>query len=798
MKFALDYNRLYVLEAEHSGTTWRIRLDVPEGTSASFITNLTQLLHIKDSSAQKHYFNEQRECVFEGGDDAKIFVDDHRFGKIFLEKGELKKKRKDFLTVSETRLIGEMPEGKGAVHTNRGDGRAKGKIFTDFHTHSSSEISGKDLVQLAQEVDASYPLRLLKEIGIQPGGRAPVQAARVWFPPLEPNRNAIPPYEPALPVAALTPPEREKLANALNVRAHCQNTTGEMELDYYRMRYPLAKHPEIFRRLWSKIAQEYKANGIEYAEITISTPDAEQLKILHEELPAIEKETGVRMRFLVGMPRTLPREKLHEIIEKAKVLSESPYFVGLDIIGYEVNKIEDFDAELVALAQWIKANDPEFTLRVHAGENAKNLENVADVLKIVETYDVRTRIGHAVYGVNSSDSAMQLARKLARKGNLVLEFNIDSNLALNNIDTLATIPFGEYVKHHVPFVVSSDGNGFYQTSARQLEKDLEHQGLGKEAYEALKSTQKDLMKRQLAYGDEKFKKVKKAYGGDSGARMAALAASLSDKCAAISAPQSPLREDLPPSLLLNPDIELVETEALPPLLGNRQPVLLFGASGTSWGRISKEQKKEAAIAVDMLVHMLNPDMVFFVLGRAKNEGLSKVLENALQSVRSEKEYSGKTPPFYVMSLLTPHAIAEPENISVHLNYIMPIENNFVALVKRLVDFAKQHQGEMIGIGGAAFSRDVILKARHEGVDFQVMSNVEGATREKAAMLEPRQRAENAKDLLLHIFSEHQDWFREGVVEQVDSFYEKAEKRYEKGRSHVEKMEDSKPVRHTRA
>lgn len=783
MRFVLDYNGLFALEATGRKDGKRIRLSLPEGVYAPFEKHLSRLIEIKDDDGRVYALGAQVPT----SQALHVFIDGHDFGT-FTPDG-YREEHKDYLSVSETRLIGEMPDGKGAVHPRRGDGGARGVITTDLHTHSSSEISGRDLVALAVKHDACYPVRLLTEIGIQADESKLRSVHRVWFPPLEPNPEAIPTQEKAMPVREMAEEERARLAAALNVRADRQSITGEMELDYYRLRYPLAKEPGIFKDIWETIAREYRSQGIHYAEITISTPDEGQLKTLFEVLPGIEKETGVKLRFLIGMPRTLPRPQLHEIIEKSKVLSASPYFMGLDIIGYEVNKTNHFDEELRGMAQWIKEENPDFTLRVHAGENAKNLENVHEVLRIADEFGVRTRIGHAVYGV-ANEATMALAARLSEAGKLVLEFNIDSNLALNNIDGFGAIPFDTYRKNGIRFVISSDGNGFYQTSARQLEKDLEHAGVSLSTLDAIRSTQLELVDKQSRYSDAKFGALRKKYNGADDAHcLSEQAKELAKDCKTIAGNTPRALSSGPSSAFGNQDIELVWHEELPELLGNRQPVFLFGASGASWRRIAKDQQKEASIAVDMMVHALDPEKTFFVVGRAKNSGLSEKLNEANMAQKQ---------PLYVMSLQTPDAMMDEDNHKVRLDYIKPIENNFVALAKRLVGFCKRHRGEMIGIGGAAFSRDVILKARHEGVGLQVMTNVQGASQEKGGMLEGGYKAQTPRILLRQLFVAHPGWFKQELTqERLDALYEAAEKRYDKKKEEARSTIAPPPAAHDR-
>lgn len=765
MRFALDYNRLYALEAEHGTKGWHVRLVMPEDTSPIFRANLTHLITLKDAAGKAYRLDASGSCRMAGSDIVDIELDGHRFGHLEAIGGgaATAKARFDRLTVTETRLIGEMPEGKGAIHAKRGDGSAKRSVFTDFHTHSSSEISGQDLVEIARDVGAYYPVRLLREMGIDASYCRTHNIPRIPFTPLEPRPELLPPHEDGVQLKDMNPADITRLAQAMNVKADRQGTTGEMELDYYRLRTPLTKLPEVFGAMFHKVAEHYRKAGVKYAEITISMPDnIELLKTLHRIIPEIEQDTGVKLRFLIGMPRTLPREKLHTIIEKTKALASSPYIVGIDVIGYEINKTTEFDPELNDLAAWIHRHNPEFTLRVHAGENAKNPSNLRHVLEIADTHNVRIRVGHALYGVD--EGTLKVAQRLAKKGLLVLEFNPDSNLALNNIDSFAAIPFGKCIGHKIPFVVSSDGNGFYQTSARQLARDLEHIGLDEASLKFLRKTQKKLMDRQIAYSDEKLHAVEKYFpqflsSPEAREGYAATLDQLGKTIAAMAtAPtletSKPLEEYVPaPCTLI--------TGELPQALTARTPILLVGASGSSWDRIERPlERREAMAAVDMLVRALDPEKSYFVLGRAKNEGISKALEDALERQRREMKHPRSR--FDVMSLLTPDAIRAMKAPD-HLHYIQPIENNFVALAGRLVRFAQEQKGDIVAIGGSAFTRDIILKARHEGVAMQVMSEVEGASREKAGMLQEQHKAPDAKALITRMFAEHPECFQSFLV-----------------------------------
>lgn len=748
MRFALDHNHLCKLEVTKEGGVWRASLVRPEGVFPPFTSKLGNVVTVEDMSGEQYSLAGGESTHVPGGDALKVLVDGHLFGTIEQQAdGTLTATHSDYLTVTETRMMGELPRASG-VFPSRGAGQAKDAIFTDFHTHSSSEISGQGLVALALKMGVRYPVRLLSKLGISTEGLATAMIDRVRFPPLEPPSVEIPKQEEGVSLADLSKAHRKKLANAMNMPADRQSTAGAFDLVCYPFRYPFTKHPQILEESYREIGRQYARNGVHYAEITISSPvNADLLKMLHRVVPEIEKETGVSLRFLAGIPRSYGKQDLHDSLEKAKILAKSPYVVGIDIIGYETNKSSEFDEELRGFANWAKQNDPEFTLRVHAGENMKNPDNIRHILDIAKDSGVRIRVGHAIYGVD--ENTLSLARELARKGQLVLEFNPDSNIALNNIDSIRAIPFRECVLGNIPFVVGSDGSGFYQTSARQLEKDLEHLELDGAALDLLKQSQNDLMNRQFRYSRDKEYKLRHEYldFGENAEARERFAEGLVAAYAGIPpAPPSPVRETA--NGILPKGVISLEGDELPDKLKGKHPVLLVGASGSTWTSIPANEQREAAITVDMLTRALDPKEVFFVTGRVKKEGLAAKLYEANDRLKSSEE-----PGFDIAAL--------------H-------ENNFLKLPQRLANFSTIHGGELIAMGGGAFTRDIILEVKHKNIladvtaaeggspnkaHYYVMSNISGASREKAEMLTRKYQADDAVGLLRVMAKQHPDWFR---------------------------------------
>ncbi len=80
------------------------------------------------------------------------------------------------------------------------------------------------------------------------------------------------------------------------------------------------------------IAKEYKKHGIDYVEMTTDFEILKRIKEKKIDILAIEKETGVSLRFLLGLNRNnLPLEVFNNK-EIQNLFVDNPYLVGIDIM----------------------------------------------------------------------------------------------------------------------------------------------------------------------------------------------------------------------------------------------------------------------------------------------------------------------------------------------------------------------------------------------------------------------------------------------------------------------------------
>ncbi len=236
--------------------------------------------------------------------------------------------------------------------------------------------------------------------------------------------------------------------------------------------------------LW--IGREYQKRHIQYVEISDTTlvkkdiSCARMLEQIHHVLPYVKEETGVDIRFLAAIrriPLTLVKENitsgnyLTDAIQALKVVCKDPYVVGSDFVGEEINDIAELKAVIKEIVTKIASDDKNWTIRVHAGENDSLKGNMAKAISLVEQSLLPDqsfpymRIGHGLYCANlKSKQGKELLTKI-KEHDIVLEFQLTSNVRLNNIIDLKTHPLKTYLKHDISCVMGTDGYGLYGTDS---------------------------------------------------------------------------------------------------------------------------------------------------------------------------------------------------------------------------------------------------------------------------------------------------------------------------------------------
>ena len=611
------------------------------------------------------------------------------------------------MTVSETRMLGRamteeqlqrIPYPRDfAPHFNE-----MRKPVTDLHTHLSSQIPGSDLVEMSARHDAVYPLELLEEMGIDASGLATYPIKSFRFDPAIYTGVAknceLDPEDPSQDKSKLVgvkirdlkkkqPADYKTFIRNMSIPVDQIFGPGDFDTKFYRFRNPLEKNPELARDKIMQVAENYKAEGIKYAEL--STGAMLSPEWLREAIPAIEEaeaKTGVKLRLLVGIPRSKSPDAVSRDIENMKFVAQCPYIVGVDFLGFESNKTEDFTAAIYNIARWaqrLRNNrvdsdeygryTDDFVIRVHAGENDKNIGNVGAAIDIADRFKVRLRVGHAAYARLTDESTAK-----AKKNGVMMEFIPDSNIALRNIRFIEDIKMPRWMEKGVKFVLGSDGSGGYQTSADQLARAGIACGLSIQDLGQMQGWENDLIATQ----DRVFEDKKGAF--DHSYKKFDDFVDAYDK-----------------------HRNYVRSMELPERFEGKTPILIAGASGSRWEQIEPEHQFEVSIAARMMTKLLDPDKVYFCTGRVKNRGVEKELDNAIDS-HNAKHWRDENHFDMIATVSTDQGPVSIANGVTWVNRSRGDTNNVVSAVTR---FMQEHGGGYsLFVGGAAFTREFIHQA----------------------------------------------------------------------------------------
>jgi adenosine deaminase len=665
------------------------------------------------------------------------------------------------LSVDELRMLAnyEVRPNHLPIPRNKFEGfdPKKHASISDLHTHSSAQLNAQDLFQMALVHKLSYPMELLEKIGItlnkeeraavsKDGGRG------MRFSPCEAEGLACEKQnEPCdvIPLHALTPQHRQQLQQKFHIPQDVTMCFSDFDREYYRFVNPLVKNPEITKDMILRIAREYQKNGVRYAELSTAAMlnlDAEGKASWFSEMVAAvreaETETGVRLRFLVGIPRSYTPAKVMAEIEKIKYAARHPLVVGVDLLGYEANRTSDFSAALSHLASWASAPEGtdltlgqgwdfkrDFTIRVHAGETSKNSGNVAEAIRIAEKFGVRVRIAHAIREAENTELDEKIRNLSSQNPPLVsLELCPSSNLAYSNIHDLREVPFTRWLGCCESVFLGSDGAGAIQTNPQQLALAALAGGASLKQLEAMRENEERFIVHQQQCDALKVSAFNACYGQQADAEFLKECAAHIAQVQQMTDPKTldPIRPKLP--------LRFAE----------KTPILVAGASKESLDNVDEKTQAQIKAALQELIRHLDPEKTFFVVGRSKNEGVTATLDKELLA------YNAHHPErkFEVLALTTEDTTDLAESIS----WVVPQKGMRDQVPDNIINFMQHHpvSGISLFIGGGAFTNAMIKKCRDVHLPYLVMENVKGASADNAKQVKPDHHFNNGPSLRARI------------------------------------------------
>lgn len=654
------------------------------------------------------------------------------------------------------------------------------KLKTDLHSHFAGALTPEQLIENGIGNNVTFPVWILDK-------------AKIDYSYIKPNEN----NQYKLEDIILNLQNRQMLINSMKIDTSEQETFNKME-EIYAIRGQFTKNPKMFVPILKAIANDCKENGVKYIELSLSSviSNVSQLKELEKNMPEIEKETGVQIRFLGALWRHSDKEWNEDETDRLKVTAQSPYVVGCDVMGHETNSTMEFYDNIKELAKYAMQNDPNFVIRVHAGENPLFKSNVRQVLLAVEEahYELsqnskkpipypQVRIGHGIYGYDEpapwdekertkNISTLQLINEVKP----IIEFNMSSNLSLNNINGIKEIPIKKYVDNGIQVVLGTDGRGIYSTDLEQ-EMILAHQaGLSIEDLKAISKTE-DMV---IAKAKKRFKKFRKCDVDNLSEQL--------KNCYKLGQPQ--YNEEI--SKKYNEEYKILQKElsekikqsgAITDLnqiekdIEGKVPIMITGSSQKHWPKISDANKLNIQVALNVLINSIDTNKAYLVTG-GTNHGVEKqahILANAFNNKQNEK--------LLVLGTLTEEAMNTETN-SIEANTIthavIPTLNGKPAkrwfdLPDTVLNMIEKKDGIIVAMGGGPIVSDIIQRAHNMGLNLNVMSGVEGASGDKSISLEGNNYSfADAKQLVLKLLDNAKGVLKQDITpEKLDQMIEQS-------------------------
>ena len=405
--------------------------------------------------------------------------------------------------------------------------------------------------------------------------------------------------------------------------------------------------------LW--IAREYQKQNIDYIEIADSDlvkSGGVAIKVIeevHEIMPYIEQETEVKIRLLAAMrriPLTIIADQiiggnyLRENLDVLKTVARSPYVVGSDFMGEEINDISDLKPAIKELVEYVGDVDNNFTIRIHAGENdslrdnvVKSVECIKEVLKPGQKMP-RVRLGHGLYTADlNTEEGKKLMQEL-KEGNVVLEFQITSNVRLNNLSNLSLHPIKTYLKNGIKCVQGTDGCGFYGVDTIDEQLALQNLlGLTYEDFQKMRKVEDEIIADREIYFKEKSKEFKKFLNGRT--ITEALTQLEKENIEKGKENNEPMR------INSNIEAEVKLRGKIKQLPENKVPIIIAGGSFNKKGR-NTEVTEEGKKILEKLIKQVDANKVYFVIGH-KMEGYEKEIIDISNKLKKKIEIDAIIP-----------------------------------------------------------------------------------------------------------------------------------------------------------
>lgn len=618
---------------------------------------------------------------------------------------------------------------------------------TDVHTHYSAQISGKDLLDVALEKDLAgeaigYPVELLTLLDVWPGKdeqQRPIPQHTMQVPSREfnPMREEGLTCEQrdqqceAVRIKDLTDRQKRAIIRKMDIAADGTMSFSDFDREMYRYRNPFVKHPALAKDIIKKIAEDYAAKGVTYAELsTGSMMDPAWFRQMAAAIAEIEHD-GVgpehakpHLRFIVGLPRNASPQRTIEDIEKVKYLARHPYILGIDLLGYESTKTSDFHWALSHIAQWAKQSENtdldvkdgwnfqrDFIIRLHAGETGKNPTNVTEAIHLAHDHGVRVRVGHALHYILDEVTRRKLeALNTLDTGNEPT--NPDMFASERAMDSNQVYRTKVFVHHQTPPIpgspcfLGSDGGGALGVGPIGAAYSALAAGWTLEQLAEMRQYEEGYIHRQMMVREaEKTRGFTARYSGEDG--LEKFLTGYRHLC------------------------DSIKQGGLPDRFFDKKPIFIGGASGTSWRDMDAKDREENIRIAELLIKACDPEKIYFVLGRVQNEGISKAFDMAI--MRHNEDHPEKK--FMVLGRYAGAGKAPSGELAHSISWLQDIPQGRDYVPASMLNYIREERGKAIFFNGSDYTAEMAYGAPDHNIPYALHEPRRGKMKEVAESAE---------------------------------------------------------------
>jgi hypothetical protein len=246
----------------------------------------------------------------------------------------------------------------------------------------------------------------------------------------------------------------------------------------------------------------------------------------------------------------------------------------------------------------------------------------------------KVRLGHGLYTANLETQKGKKLMQEMRDSRIILEFQLTSNVRLNNLNNLAIHPLKKYLQNGIRCVQGTDGCGFYGVDTIDEQLALQNLlGLTDEDFEKMRKVEDEVMLEADKYFEKKQKEFQEFLKG----RTIKEALTKLEK----ENHEKSKNNNMQMRKTNNIETENILKEKIVQLPENKVPIVIAGGSFNKKGKTT-EVTKEGRKILEQLIKSVDSKKAYFVIGH-KMQGYEKEIIDISKKLNKNFEIDAIVP-----------------------------------------------------------------------------------------------------------------------------------------------------------